>query len=265
MDPGIRTPLVDFFRRGDVARDVRLLAARGALAPRAHEQLALVAILTEDSDPEIRDAAQRTIGQIPRDALAAFLARSDVPHELRAFFEAHGIEPGSVPAPDADQPLIDTAPAPDVVDRDATASEDDEESRQSVLQKLSKLDVTQKMTAAMKGSREERAILIRDPNKLVSTAVLSSPKLTESEIESYAKNAAVSEEVLRIIGNNRAWVKSYLIASALTKNPKTPLAMSLTLLNRLNDRELKAIAIDRNVPEPLRLAAKKRMMAGDKR
>jgi hypothetical protein len=117
----------------------------------------------------------------------------------------------------------------------------------------------------MKGSREERAILIRDPNKLISTAVLSSPKLTDSEVESYAKNAAVSEEVLRIIGNNRGWVKNYLIAAALTKNPKTPLAMSLTLLNRLNDREVKSLSIDRNIPEPLRLAAKKRVVIGDKK
>jgi len=41
MDAGFRTPLLDFFRRGDVARDIRLLAAQGALAPRAHEQLGL--------------------------------------------------------------------------------------------------------------------------------------------------------------------------------------------------------------------------------
>ena len=27
MDPGFRSPLIDFFRRGEVARDVRLLAA----------------------------------------------------------------------------------------------------------------------------------------------------------------------------------------------------------------------------------------------
>ena len=47
------TPLLDFFKRGEVARDVRLTAAQGALAPKAHEQLAILVLLLEDSDAEI--------------------------------------------------------------------------------------------------------------------------------------------------------------------------------------------------------------------
>jgi hypothetical protein len=268
VDPGVRTPLVDFFRRGEVARDVRLLAARGALAPRAHEQLALLVILVDDLDPQVRDAAAATIHLLPPGPLAAFLARSDVPDALRTFFGARGVEPAATPAADADLPLIDTTPASVNVSPEGEPPSPDADQdgvRQSVLQKLSQMDVTEKMTAAMKGSREERAILIRDPNKLVSTAVLSSPKLTESEVEAYAKNAAVSEEVTRIIGNNRGWVKNYLIAAALAKNPKTPLAMSLNLLNRLNDRDLKMLSIDRNIPEPLRLAARKKAVITDKK
>ena len=73
------TPLVDFFRRGEVARDVRLLAARGALAPRAHEQLELLMLLVSDQDPEIARVAESTIAAIPRESLSAFLARSDAP------------------------------------------------------------------------------------------------------------------------------------------------------------------------------------------
>jgi hypothetical protein len=264
MDPGVRTPLVDFFRRGEVARDVRLFAALGGLAPRAHEQLALLVILVDDPDPEIRGAAARTIELIPREPLAAFIARSDVPPDLRDFFVARGVEPAATPAPAADDPLIDTSPPPPSHDQEVPP-EPAEQERQSVLQRLSLMGVTEKITAAMKGSREERAILIRDPNKLISTSVLSSPKLTETEVESYAKNAAVSEEVLRIIGHNRAWIKSYPIAAALTKNPKTPLAMSLNLLARLNDRDLKMLSIDRNIPEPLRIAARKKVVLGDKK
>ena len=86
MDVGIRSPFLDFFRRGEVAKDVRLLAARGALAPRAHEQIALLAMLTEDADPEIRGTAEATLAQIPNESLAAFLGRSDVPEALRDFF-----------------------------------------------------------------------------------------------------------------------------------------------------------------------------------
>ena len=58
MDPGLRSPLIDFFRRGEVARDVKLLAAQGAFAPRAHEQLALLVLLADDADPEIAAAAE---------------------------------------------------------------------------------------------------------------------------------------------------------------------------------------------------------------
>ncbi|MFP5378873.1 MAG: hypothetical protein ACLGHP_03845, partial [Vicinamibacteria bacterium] len=84
MDVGLRTPLLDFFRRGEVARDVRLMAAQGALAPRPLEQLAILAVLTADHDPDIRDTAEATLARIPVAVLAAFIARADVPEELRA-------------------------------------------------------------------------------------------------------------------------------------------------------------------------------------
>src|SRR5712671_1740772 len=63
------TPLLDFFKRGEVARDVRLLAATGALAPRAHEQLSILVLLLDDADPEVRTTAQTTIDRIPVEAL----------------------------------------------------------------------------------------------------------------------------------------------------------------------------------------------------
>ena len=116
------------------------------------------------------------------------------------------------------------------------------------------MSFTERLKAAMKGSREMRAILIRDPNKMISAAVLSSPQAdTEPEVESFARMANVSEDVLRVIGNNRAWMKNYGVVVALTKNPKTPLAMSLNLMARLNDRDVATLSVDRNVPEPLRV------------
>ena len=89
-DLGVRSPFLDFFRRGEVAKDVRILAARGALAPRAQEQVALLALLTEDADPEVRATAEATLAKIPSESLAAFLGRSDVPQGLRDFFGSHG-------------------------------------------------------------------------------------------------------------------------------------------------------------------------------
>jgi hypothetical protein len=122
------------------------------------------------------------------------------------------------------------------------------------------MSVPQKMSRATKGTREERAILIRDPNKLISVAVLSSPKLTDSEVESIAKMSSVSDEILRIISTNRNWMKSYVVVSALARNPKTPLAVSMNLLQRLNEKDLKTLSTNRNIPEVLRTTARKKVV-----
>jgi hypothetical protein len=85
--------------------------------------------------------------------------------------------------------------------------------------------------------------------------------VTESEVEAFARMANVSEDVLRIIASNRVWTKNYGVVVGLTKNPKTPLALSLNMMARLNDRDLQGLSVDRNVPEPLRIAARKRIVS----
>lgn len=249
MDAGIRSPLIDFFRRGEVAGDVRLLAAQGALAPRAHEQLGLLLLLTDDPDPLIAQTANATLGALPSASVARFLARSDVPQPMRDFFAARGIEPEPGGAPD-DQPLVETG--------EATEGEQ-EEADPSV---LSTLPVMQRMKLAMRGTREQRAQLIRDSNKLVAVAVLSSPKLTEAEVEAFARMANLSEDVLRIIAMNRAWIRNYNVIAALTRNPKTPPALAMGFLQRLNERDLKTLSVDRNVSEAVRLGARKHLAKG---
>jgi hypothetical protein len=104
----------------------------------------------------------------------------------------------------------------------------------------------------MKGNREERAILIRDPNRIVTAAVLSSPKMNDTEVASIAKMQNVSEDVLRTIAHNRAWLKNYSVVLAVVKNPKTPVALSMNLMARLSEKDLKLLSTDRNVPDALR-------------
>jgi len=251
------TPLLDFFKRGEVARDVRLLAAAGAIAPRAHEQLSILILLLDDPDREVRATAQETIDKIPVDSLTTFLARSDVPIGVREFFADRGVFPAEIPSLSAEDPLLDTEQGEAVPSEDEEAA--GEQPRESLIQQLATMSFTERLKAAMKGSREMRGILIRDPNKMISAAVLSSPKLNEAEIESFSKMTNVSEEVLRIIGTNRAWTKNYSVIFGLTKNPKTPLGISLNLMARLNDRDVGTLATDRNIPEPLRAAARRKV------
>ena len=253
MEAGLRTPLLDFFKRGEVARDVKLLAAQGAIAPRPLEQLGLLMLLAGDSDTSIRETAESTIARIPPDSLSSFIARSDVPLEVREFFVNRGVTVAAVPAADVEGPLVDEC-ADEFGDESQT-----EEEKASVVQRLANMSVPQKVQAAMKGTREMRAILIRDPNKMVSLSVLSCPKVTETEIESFARMGSVSEDVLRTIAQTRAWVKSYNVVLALVRNSKTPVAMTLVLLNRLNESDVRRLSIDRNVPEPLRIAARRKL------
>jgi hypothetical protein len=260
------TPLLDCFRRGEVARDVRMLAAEGALAPRASEQAAILVLLLEDDDPEIRRAADETLCRIPVERLAAFLAQPPVSVELRDRFAArgivpvHAIDPAVDPAVDLavdpDEPLIDTSESA----LESPSAEDDP--RRSVVHGISQMSFTDRLKAAIKGTREMRAVLIRDTNKMVAAAVLSCPKLSESEIETFARMANVGEDVLRVIGSNRAWTRHYGVVVGLTRNPKTPVAVALNLIPRLNARDLLTLSVDRNVPEAVRLGARKKLTSG---
>ena len=251
MDAGFSSPLLDLFRRGEAVRDIRLLAARGTLAPRAHEQLALLMFLVDDHDAEVAETAHATLGAIPRESLARFLARPDASEEARAFFAPRGIQPAESAGGDGE----------DLFSADEKEGGEEEAADEgSLLQRIAAMTVAQRVIRAMKGSREERAILIRDPNKLVSAAVLSSPKLTDTEVESIARMANVSEDVLRIIGRTRAWMKSYAVTLALAKNPKTPVAMSMNLLPRLTDKDVRVISTDRNVPDVLRTSARRKVV-----
>jgi hypothetical protein len=234
--------------------EARLLAAQGALTPRAYEQLAMLVLLVEDRDGEIREAAERTLSRIPVEALQGFLARPELPLGLREFFGDRGIFPAEIPPIESNEPLID-AEEPGI---DPVEAEDD---RESAVQRVANMGFTERLKAAIKGTREMRAVLIRDPNRLISTSVLSSPKLSDQEVEGFARMPSVSEDVLRIIGSNRAWMKNYSILVGLTRNPKTPLALSMNLMARLTERDLTMLSADRNVPDPLRIAARKKVVA----
>ncbi|MBE7517003.1 MAG: hypothetical protein HS105_10400 [Chloracidobacterium sp.] len=134
------------------------------------------------------------------------------------------------------------------------AAEDDEVSseRISMINRVMKMGVKDRVKLGMKGDREARNILIRDPNKLVSSAVVNNPKITEQEIEMIATMRSISEDILRQIAMNRQWSRSYTIGLNLVKNPRTPLANTMTIMNKLQLRDLMGLTKDRNVPEAVR-------------
>jgi hypothetical protein len=189
--------------------------------------------------------------------------------ELRETFHI-GEQPAPPPPPVAPAPPPTAAPPPEepvVAEPELTEAEamvrylSDEERAQSekvsAVQKLYRLNTAEKVITALKGSREERAILVRDPNRIVAAAVLGSPKVTDAEIESFSSMKNVSDAVLRQIGNHRDWTKRYGVISNLVRNPRTPIAISLGMVSRLNPRDIKSVAVDKNVPEAIRKQAQR--------
>jgi len=130
-----------------------------------------------------------------------------------------------------------------------------EEKKQTIQQILRAMTAGQKVALAGKGNGEVRKILVRDKNRLVAIKVLENPRITDSELEQYAKSTNVSDDVLRHIGSKREWMKLITVTRALVTNPKTPLGISMQQLKRMSVRELDGLAKNRNIPEALRKAA----------
>ena len=336
-------PLVDQFRKGGVPKELRLMAAQGALPLKPEDLVELLTDLTADHDSGVQDAARQSLSAFPvaelipivrsRDTPASVLTWTvtfrveqevretalqntslpdetiealsrDLPEGLAelvvinqtrllrrtSLLEAIEANPnlnkdqqrrlrelretfriGEQPAPPAPPPPPppEFPPQLEAEFEEEAISEDealvrylsDEERAQaekvSAVQKLFRLNTAEKVITALKGTREERAILIRDPNRIVATAVLGSPKVTDGEIESFASMKSISDGILRQIGTHRDWTKHYGVVSNLVRNPRTPIAISIGMVSRLNPRDIKSLAVDRNVPEAIRKQAQR--------
>jgi len=128
----------------------------------------------------------------------------------------------------------------------------------SMLQRIGRMRVGERIKLAVRGNREERMVLIRDRSKLVSLAVLESPKVNDSEMESFAAMKNIQEAVLRAISIKRNYMKNYGVLRTLVNNPKTPLDVALPLLAHLLIKDLRTLAINKNVNETIRKMAMKR-------
>lgn len=135
-----------------------------------------------------------------------------------------------------------------------------EEKHKSIYQQILTMGISAKVQLALKGNKEARSILIKEPNKLICSAVIKSPKLTDTEILAFAKSRSVSDEVLRLIAMKKEWMRSREMISALVNNPRTPIGISMQLMNRLNDKEVADLSKSKAVPAALSSAAKRMVM-----
>jgi regulator of extracellular matrix RemA (YlzA/DUF370 family) len=127
--------------------------------------------------------------------------------------------------------------------------------RVSLIRRIMFMNARDRMKLAMKGDREARSILIRDSNRVVATAVIQNPRVTDQEVENIAAMRTVADEVLRLIAMNRNWARSYSIIHNLVKNPRTPIPTVISTLPRIRSKDLKNLAQNRNVSEATRRQA----------
>jgi hypothetical protein len=152
-----------------------------------------------------------------------------------------------------DQPVLDAGVDPEVeaVVKAEAAGED----HLTLVQRVTKMNVAQKVKLAFRADKEGRTLLLKESSRLVVMAVLNSPKITEQEIETLSKSRNVSEEILRAIARRRDWMSKYSIKQGLASNPKTPVSIAMGLLASLTTRDLGMLAKDKGVPEPIRNTA----------
>ena len=136
-----------------------------------------------------------------------------------------------------------------------TEEEEVSSERVSMINRIMRMGVKDRVKLGMKGDREARNILIRDPNRLVSSAVVNNPRISEQEIEMIASMRSISEDILRQIASNRQWSRSYNVAHSLAKNPRTPMANVMTIMSRLQLRDLVGLTKNRNVSDAVRRQA----------
>jgi len=176
---------------------------------------------------------------------------SEVFEEQEANAIAESIERG-------DDPYV--VPEEMIIERDVIAPVN-----KSLIAQIAAMTVGERIKLALKGNRDARALLIRDPNRLIQRFVLQNPRITDEEVIAIARNRNIDSELLHKIGEHRVWPRNYQVKLALVTNPKTPLATSIHFVNGLMERDLRFLAKSKNVAAAVVSQARRLIMLRDKR
>lgn len=194
-------------------------------------------------------------------AVRSGLVLSDLPQMVEAHVRVHGVPPAAPDSAEAQEQAQNTAAAlitefgDSLTDNAAPPME--EGRRLNLVQRILKMNVTERIKLATLGNKEARTMLLRDPNRLVTLAVINSPRITDQEVLTLSHSKTCPEDVLRVITMTREWTRQYPIKLALVKNPKVPLATAMRFLSTLRESEVKELAFNKNIPTAVRMQAKK--------
>jgi hypothetical protein len=188
----------------------------------------------------------------------------DVPQSVEAHKRIHGVDPTEKPPEPVETAAALMAEFAGELGQDgqpvAAPGAEEEQKRLTITQRVMRMSVAEKIKLATLGNKEARTLLLRDANKLVSMAAATSPRITDGEILSMANSRTVNADVLRHIYSNREFLKTYAIKISLVKNPKVPLPTALKMMYTLQEKDIKELARDRNVPQTIQAQAKALLM-----
>ena len=183
----------------------------------------------------------------------------DVPQLVGAYRRIHGVDPTARPPEDtAEQLMADYAAELKEEAQPALRAdtEEDEQKKLNMTQRVLRMSVSEKIKLATLGNKEARTLLLRDSNKLVCMAAVTSPRITDGEVMMLANSRTMNAEVLRHVYTNRSYLKIYAIKMAIVRNPKVPLPTALKFLLTLHEKDIRELARDRNVPQTIQAQAK---------
>jgi hypothetical protein len=192
----------------------------------------------------------------------------DVPQSVAAHVRIHGVDPTAKPPEETAAALLQDygaelqQEAADGAQAPAAPAEGPAEDpkKLNITKRIMRMSVSEKIKLATLGNKEARTILLRDSNKLVCMAAATSPRITDGEILGLANSRTVNADVLRYVYSSREFLKTYAIKMSLVKNPKVPLPTALKLMLTLQEKDIKELARDRNVPQTIQAQAKAFMM-----
>lgn len=290
---------------GHDGRDAQLRAVRGTLDLTDVERLTLLVYFRQGADKELIEETRQALESFPGERLrllaadpalhprlltflarrytgrygldALLIANPSLPEELRhdlkvAAERNSGEKPGAISElsqgemPDENPEDIETTDSDtETCEEFDSDEESDSPDHLSKYQMTMQMGVAEKIKAAQTGDKEWRGLLINDPNKLVSSAVLKNPRITEGEVYAIARNRSTNDELIRLILLNREWIKNYSIKLALVMHPRTPLGNALRFMGVLTEKDLKNLVKSREISPVIVNNARRMLLAKDKR
>lgn len=129
------------------------------------------------------------------------------------------------------------------------------ESELSPMWKIKQMNPTERFRLAMKASRVERQILIRESSPQVLLGLLQHPQIETKEVMEIVKSNFATAGIMEQVARNRKWMSHPDLPALIAKSPKTPTPLAIKLLEYLRTPDLQQMAKSQGLREQLRKAA----------